>query len=146
MKNRLAVHSQPPGDAWLVPQFLQFCLDCLAVMNFRQATRTNLAWFSWFGTLGRFWSWKKNGYSLKGRLLVELASNFIVWVAYVNETVFWMSLVENSDTHRIRVILVRENVEWNNWENDIGTKFAINGVDELWENRKFGARSKVRIT
>jgi len=128
--------ARSPGDAWLMPQFLQFCFDCLVVMNFRQATRTSLAWFSWFGTLGRFWAWEKNGYSIKGCLLVELSSNFMVWATYMNETMFWMGLVENFDTHWIRVVLVRENFEWNKWENDIGTGFAINGVDELWENRK----------
>jgi len=47
-RNRLAVHSHPPGDACWKTQFFEFWLSCPAVMNTRQATRATLAQFLCF--------------------------------------------------------------------------------------------------
>jgi len=48
-RNRLAVSVVPPGDTWRPTQILGFWLNCLAVMNTRQVTRTN------FGSVLVFW-------------------------------------------------------------------------------------------
>jgi len=48
-RNRLVVSFVPPGDACQTNPIVGFCLSCLAVMNTRQATRTN------FGSVLVFW-------------------------------------------------------------------------------------------
>ncbi|QCD88052.1 hypothetical protein DEO72_LG3g2592 [Vigna unguiculata] len=40
-RNRLVVSFVPPGDARQINPIVGFCLNCLAVINTRQATRAN---------------------------------------------------------------------------------------------------------
>jgi len=47
--DRLAALPDPPSDAWRLTSFLGFCLNCLAVMINRQATRTFPLVFGIFG-------------------------------------------------------------------------------------------------
>jgi len=51
-RNRLAVSSRPPGDAWLLTQFSRFWLNCLPMMNTRQATWVNPTRFVCFSHSG----------------------------------------------------------------------------------------------
>jgi len=44
-RNRLAVHTRPPGDAYGFTRFWNFLMNCLAVMIIRQATRVSVKRF-----------------------------------------------------------------------------------------------------
>jgi len=53
-RNRLAVHTRPPGDTCDFTNFWNFSMNCLAVMINRQATRVSVSDFGIFWVQGEY--------------------------------------------------------------------------------------------